>query len=252
MSKKQDPIDVLFCRLFKSVWFYVILALGISGIIIWKMQPTWEQKNKSKILCELDAIQEDVSNNPVAAYERWMKLQDFVRGKKITNQSTQSSLNLTNEKMDSIYQEVKGLIEIRERSRREEAERVAKAKQEEEVRVAKEKAATEAREALKKKYRNVDQSAKNALASLKRLQAFTEVGVNKLKYSEALGVAWGDIKIFVESPQGQNDYPELSLLLAQAIDFYKEASDDWGKDSVQVPWAKAAVVVAHIDKLVNQ
>lgn len=243
MSKKRqiDPSEE-FSAIFKSAWFYVILAGVIFGIFVWSFVPTWEQKNKRKILTEVEQINSLKDDDMVTAYEKWEKLQSYTKGKKITNVEIKRTLDETRIAMVILYPEIATELELRKQELAEEEKRIASAKEE-----------AESREALRKKYRNVDPSAKSALNSLKKLQAFTEVGVNKVRYSEALGVAWGDVKIFVESAEAQTEYSELAALLRQAINQYKDASEDWGTASLlQYHWKSASVTVSKIDDLLNQ
>jgi len=141
-------------------------------------------------------------------------------------------------------------LQAEARQRAEEARR----RQEEERRLA------EAKEQLKKKYRNAPQSAKNALNAIKKLEALTEVGVNYANYSQAVGVAWGDVKIFIESSEGK-EFPELCRLFAEAIAEHKKAIDFWklsiearitDPPPVQVYWLTASVKLKAADQLLNQ
>jgi hypothetical protein len=75
-------------------------------------------------------------------------------------------------------------------------------------------------------YRNAPQSARNALNAVKKVEARIEVGVNYNEYSTAVGEAWGDVKIFAESPDGKS-LPEFNLLLTKAIADYKSVLPIW-------------------------
>lgn len=61
---------------------------------------------------------------------------------------------------------------------------------------------------------------------MKKLEAKTEVGINYRDYSTIVGEAWGDVKLFIDSPEGKA-VPELSDLLASAVSKYKLALDVW-------------------------
>lgn len=255
MAKKIDSVDLFFIRLFQNGWFYLLCSLVTAGIFIWAIQPSWEEKNKREIMKEINLIHQGISEEPISSYERWQKLQATIRGQKIKSEHLRTSLKQAGEDVDRIYPQIKEQLELRDRERiaAETARNTAKRIEEQNLTIAKREA--EQREALAKKYRNVSPSVKQALAALKRLEAFTEVGVNKIKYAEALGESWGDIKVFMESPEGRTDYPELSLLFAEAIDFYKMAGDSWDKDrkyTVQGYWADASAKVREIDQLLNQ
>ena len=75
-------------------------------------------------------------------------------------------------------------------------------------------------------YRNAPQSARGALNAVKKVEARTEIGINYNDYSTVVGEAWGDVKIFIESPDGKK-VPEFSMLLAKAMADYKSALDIW-------------------------
>jgi hypothetical protein len=239
----MDPTDKFFIELFKSKWFYVVCGIIVICISILKLMPSWEDKNKKNLLNQLSSIERISQNDQVKAYQKWEGLKESIKGKEITDIAIQAEFKKMAELMELIHPNVIETIENENRLKQQEEEKLLQAKAEK-----------ERLDELRKKYRKVDQSAKDALAALKRLEAFTEVGVNKLKYSEALGVAWGDIKIFVESPQGQGEYSELSTLLLTAMNHYKYAADNWGGYgySVQEDWGEASQVVSKIDILLNQ
>ena len=62
--------------------------------------------------------------------------------------------------------------------------------------------------------------------AVKKLEARTEVGINYKEYSTAVGDAWGDVKVFVESPEGKR-LPEFSFALMSAMGKYRLALDIW-------------------------
>jgi hypothetical protein len=64
------------------------------------------------------------------------------------------------------------------------------------------------------------------LNALKKLEARTEVGVNYADYVKVVGETWGDVKIFIESPDGKS-LREFSMLLTKAAADYKLALDIW-------------------------
>jgi len=105
---------------------------------------------------------------------------------------------------------------------------------------------------LKLKYRNAPKSARDALNALKRIQAKTEVGVNKFDYSKQLGDSWGEVKIFVESPEGK-DYSDLSDRMRRAIEYYKSAGEGWTIDTLrQTNWSQADQEIKVLDSALNQ
>ena len=82
-------------------------------------------------------------------------------------------------------------------------------------------------------YRNAPQSVRNALNVVKKVEARTEIGINYRDYSSVVGEAWGDVKIFVESPDGKT-IPEFCVLLTKAVRDYKLALDIW-QNKIQWP-----------------
>jgi hypothetical protein len=111
------------------------------------------------------------------------------------------------------------------------------------------------------KYRSAPTGADDALRALKKLEARTEISVTKAGFSEALGVAWGDVKVFVESREGEK-YALLSKHLKDAVDTYKAAQSAWelGKTwgdhtrigELQWWWRKASLEIRAADALINR
>jgi len=64
------------------------------------------------------------------------------------------------------------------------------------------------------------------LNAVKKVEARTEVGINYEDYSRVVGEAWGDVKAFVDAPEGKK-LSEFSFLLRSAIDKYRLAKDVW-------------------------
>jgi hypothetical protein len=251
MTKKPDPIDAFFFKLFRSVKFYVILGAVIVSSLIWASLPSWEEKNSKRINDQIGAINNEVEQAPVQAWRTWEKLQSELQGKTIKSKLLKTKIDELKTRMTEVYPEIQVELERIEAERKKAVE----AEMEAEYERNKIKAEQEAREQLRKKYRNISQDAKDAVASLKKLEAYTEVGVNKLKYQEALGVAWGDIKVFVESAEARENYSELSALLTEAIESYKDAANAWDEDYkslLQTHWQLGAAKIREIDHLVNQ
>jgi len=225
------------------------------AILAWAAVPSWEERNQKRISQTLRVINDDAEQDPVKAWGVWKDLENELKEKKISSNVMRSEIKRTQEKMAALYPEIQEKIERIENERRKAAEAEAEAKADAAAERERQRAEQEARAALRKKYRNINQQAKEAVASLKRLQAYTEVGVTKIKYQEALGEAWGNIKIFIESAEAKDDYPELSALLADAIQAFKDAADAWDKDmkiTLQGHWSLASQKVRDIDSLVNQ
>lgn len=251
MPKKPDPIDAFFMHLFKSVTFYSALAVIVASLLIWKSLPTWEEKNFQKIYEQINEINNEVEHSPVQAWYTWQQLQQELKGKKIKSKILKTSISDLQLKMDAVYPEIQEEIERIEAENRKEAEDRLEAENERK-RIQAEK---NTREQLRKKYRNISQEAKDAVNSLKKLEAYTEVGVNKINYQDALAIAWGNVKVFVESADARSNYPELSLLLTEAIQSYKDAADAWDADDkslLQTHWNLGSIKIKKIDYLVNQ
>ena len=251
MPPPQDPIDAFFSNLFKTIWFWASVACVILGLVVWITWPTWEDKNKSIILSRCDAIL-DINNDQIIAYQQGDELLKDLRTRNIKSASLVARINEVKELMGKLEPKVRAEIEMR---RIDDEKRQAIAKQAEDmahVKEVEEKSKAEAKVKLIAKYANVSKSAKDALVSLKKLQAFTEVGVTKIKYSEALGIAWGDIKVFVESPEAKKDYVELSKMFTEAIEQYKLASTDWDSNGLRNSgWLLGKYKLEEIDKLIN-
>jgi len=251
MSKNPDPIDAFLFKLFKSVKFYIILVVVIASSLIWASLPSWEEKNFQRISEQVRIISNEAEDTPVNAWRRWEQLQNELKGKRIESKPLIKQVNELESKMANLYPTIQEELERIDEDRRIAAAEFTEAENERKKLEAEE----EAREQLRKKYKNISQDAKDAVASLKKLEAYTEVGVNKLKYQEALGVAWGNIKVFVESAEARENYSELSVLLTEAIEAYKDAANAWDSDYkslLQTHWQLGAGKIREIDYLVNQ
>ena len=251
MTKKVDSIDKFFLRMFKSGWFYIGLTGVAIAFLAWSATPSWEDRNRQRVSDTIHAINDDAEQKPVQAWGMWKDLEKELKGKKISSTVLKKKIEETQEKISTLYPEIQDEIERIENERK----KAAAAKAEAAVELEKQRDEQEARAALRKKYRNINPQAKEAFASLKRLQAYTEVGVTKMKYQEALGEAWGNIKVFIESAEAKKDYPELSKLLADAIQSFKDAAEAWDADEkrmLQAHWMLASSKVREIDDLVNQ
>ena len=99
----------------------------------------------------------------------------------------------------------------------------------------------------------------DALNALKRVQAKTEVGVTYIEYGKQLGDSWGDVKIFVESPEGK-EFSDLSDHMRTAIAQYKTADEAWKKKldgngtnaELQEHWKRADLEIKVLDSALNQ
>jgi len=75
-------------------------------------------------------------------------------------------------------------------------------------------------------YRNAPDSARTALNVLKKLEARIEAGITYVDYTKAVGEAWAEVKVFVDSPEARQ-LPEFNFLLVSATNKYKLALDVW-------------------------
>jgi hypothetical protein len=252
-SSQPDPIDAFFKRMFTSIWFYISAALLVCAVLTWALWPTWEDKNTVMIQAECEKILQTPKDEYVFAFKRGQKMLEDIEGKRIKKPQNISKIYELKEFLEKIEKSVRkelDLIEAKEAAKKEKEDRALRAQAELENE-RQEKIRKDAE--LKAKYAKVGKTAKDALISLKKLAAFTEVGVTKIKYGEALGVAWGDIKVFVESVEGKTDYPELCTLFVEAIESYKKASENWEyQTSLQLYWSLAGSKVKEIDALINR
>jgi hypothetical protein len=77
------------------------------------------------------------------------------------------------------------------------------------------------------RYANIPVEAREAYKSLKRLEAKTEIGINYADYSRTIGDTFPDVKLFLESRESRN-LPELTFVLGNAMDCYREVNRLWG------------------------
>ena len=255
MKKKIDPVDAFVLKLLRSVWFYFGAIVVACVAYYWFQLPSWEEKNQSAIESLIEQIDQTLTTDPLTALEKWHDLERMIEGKKLKSVQLSKVIAKVGSKIDLLPAEVKEEFRAREEEKR--AQWAAKEETENEkkrqAQIVEEERRQEAE--LKRKYKNVDPAALDALAALKKLEAFTEVGVTKMKYSEALGESWGDIKVFVESSKARKEYPELVTMLTEAIQLHRDASNSWDdKDQkdVQLKWRLASYKVAEIDNLLNQ
>lgn len=104
--------------------------------------------------------------------------------------------------------------------------------------------------------------ARAALDALKKIEARTEIGVDYDKFREVFTEQYADVKIFMESPQG-NSIPSFSSKVSEATDQYKLAVKDidfyhrfpagaaasgW-RPNVQTPWSNASGAIKEAAEL---
>jgi hypothetical protein len=193
-------------------------------------------------------------NRLLSQYEDAIKLADSSKNVELADLKKESEMA-----RDELRAILKEQLEEEERLKKEQEE-LAKRQEEESKRLAREqamaKAAAEkaakeaeaARIAEKKRqermlniYRNPPAAARAALNAMKKLDARIEVGINYTNYSEVVGESWGEVRIFVESPEGK-EIPEFSQLMELMIDNHKKALDIW-RSQVNDDAPKALVTI---------
>jgi hypothetical protein len=74
--------------------------------------------------------------------------------------------------------------------------------------------------------REVPASAKDAIAALKKFQGRIEIGIQKKDYKPCLGEVWGQVRIFVDSPDGRR-LKEAAALMVEVCTEYQAAERSW-------------------------
>lgn len=117
--------------------------------------------------------------------------------------------------------------EEKKRLEEEERRKAALAEMEAQKRLEAEHRAEETRklEAIKA-YASPPAAARTALNAIKKLNARTEVGINYRDYGTVVGETWAEVKVFVESPEGEQ-LEDFSKLLVGTVDKYRLALDIW-------------------------
>jgi hypothetical protein len=222
-----------------------ITALVVAVLILpYLMRDTWELDNTARLSAKLEQADQLQQSDPLAAYKTYEEVLKETQQHKVTNQSFSEKLASAGRSRDALYQKVKDKILAEEAEKQRQAQEEARRAAAEKQRIAEEQEQARAIERAQKiaednhraeekrrkeavqAYRNVPQSARNAANTVKRLEARTEVGINYADYSRAVGEAWGEVKVFVESPEGKA-VPDFSLLLTNAIADYKTAITAW-------------------------
>lgn len=201
------------------------IMLGVCGgvcvlvvaFLVWSIasRDTWELDNASRVSAKLDEADRLQQSDPLTAYKTYDEVLKEVKQHKITDEQFAQKLANAEKARTALYPKVQEKIQA------EEAEKQRLA-QEEARRAEEEKRIKEAIAA----YRNVPQSARNALNAVKKVEARTEVSISYKDYPTVVGEAWADVKIFTESPEGKK-LPEFSFLLVSAMGKYKFALDVW-------------------------
>ena len=251
-----------------------VVAVALVAVLVVPelTRDRWDLHNAERVsakLAEADRVQQA---DPLAAYETYDEVLKEARQHKIGDAELARKLASAEQSRGTLYQKVQDKIRAEEAGKQrrveeearlaaaekqrrveEEARRAAAEKQRIAAEAEQKRAATEAQGLAEEKqraeekrqkealavYRNPPQSARNALNAVKKVQARTEVGVNLNNWSTIVGEAWGEVKVFAESPEGI-ELPELSFLLTSAMGKYKLALDAWQGELHPVAWNKPA------------
>jgi hypothetical protein len=222
-----------------------VTCLVVAVLVVpYAIRDKWEIYERDRILKKLNEADQLQKINPFLAYKTYDEILKESKKHAITDEHFLKVLNIAENSRSTLYIKVQENIKAEEAEKRRLDEAEAKRVADEKMRIVKEqenKRATEeaqriaeekkrAEEKRRKEavsvYLNTPQSARTALNIVKKVEARTEIGVNYADYSAVVGEAWGEVKIFVESPEGKN-IPEYSLLLKKSIADYKSALDVW-------------------------
>ncbi|HUY35988.1 MAG TPA: hypothetical protein VMV69_24835 [Pirellulales bacterium] len=266
---------------------YVLVAAGVVTLAIvgtllavTLSHDSWESYHGGEFAEKVKQAEAFRESNPLGAYRMLEGALDEASSHKVKDPDLQRAIENAKNAKDALFVQVEKIIREQEAEakRLEEERRLAKEKEARQIAEAKrakdEAAEIEARREKEKKerqaaaharvkaYADVPKSARDALNAVKRIEARTEVGVAYVKYSEAVGESWADVKIFVESPEGKQ-LSELSDVLRSAISAYKSAMDSWRwkldarsddeksvwEHSLQTSWKHASEYIELADKL---
>jgi hypothetical protein len=260
---------------------FAIVAATITSILIALlvvpeiMRDRWELNNSVDVVAKLREADSIRQSNPLAAYKIYDHVITEAGRHNIQDKHFAELLAVAGESRAALFPSVQAMIEKekaeKKRKAREKAEQIAREDRQIKEAEAARRAAEEDRklaaarlEQRKKeikekaaKYKNASPQARAALNALKRIEARTEVGVSYVNYSQVLGEQYGEVKIFIDSPEGQS-MPLFSLRVAEAIQHYKEASENWKRAIdvpmspgvlVQKPWEKAAAAIKKAEEI---
>jgi hypothetical protein len=224
-----------------------IVVVLVATFLVWEIgfRDKWEYKNSIQLASRLDEADRIRESDPFAAYKTYDEILIESGSHKLTDQRFIERLSKAKQARDELGPLVEARLKAEEdeRQRRlralaaEEAENKRRTEEEakkqlelaERERRAKEEKLAE--EVQRKKaataYLDPPSAARDALNALKKVEARTEIGVNYRDYSTVVGETWGDVKIFIESPDGRK-LSEFSRALAIATDDYKLALEIWG------------------------
>ena len=93
----------------------------------------------------------------------------------------------------------------------------------------------------------VPSSATEALTELRKLEARTEIGINKLEYNRELGEVWFSVRTFLKSDDVKL-CPPLANHIRKAMTSYTKANENWGgtfaQKRLRAYWALASCDIA--------
>jgi hypothetical protein len=201
-----------------------VACLVAVGFLIWfaAIRDTWEQDNTYLLLAKLREADYLQQSDPFAAYKIYDEVLKETSQHKIEDERFSKALADAEKSRCALHLKVQDQIRAEEAEGQRQTEKEAKRAAEEAQKTAEEKRRKEAVAV----YRNVPQAARNALNAVKRLEAKTEIGITYVEYVKAVGEAWGEVKIFIDSADAKR-FPEYSLLLRMAIADYKSALNVW-------------------------
>jgi chemotaxis protein histidine kinase CheA len=240
------------------------------GILVWfiAFRDTWELHNASRVSAMLEEADRLQQADPFKAYKAYEEVLNESKKHKITDERFSKMLANAEKSRTALYPRVQDQIRAEEAEKQRRAQEEARLAEAEKQRRADEenqkRAADAARRIAEEKrrredqrrkdavsvYRNAPQSARNALNVVKKVGARIEVGINYANYSSVVGEAWGDVKIFVESPEGKA-LPDFSDLLVKAVADYKSALNVW-QDKINYPSLASGATRLELDVLMQR
>ena len=233
----------------------VITALIAAVILVPHLRrDKWESYNMGRVISRLEEADRLQKTDPLAAYKTYDEVLKEAQQHTITDETFANKLAVAEKSRATLYEKLEEEIKAEEAEKRrlakeaedkikaDAAEKLrrekdeAKRAEEEERRIAEQQAEEKRRREIVSVYRDAPPSARYALNALKKVEARTEVGIVYTDYLKVVGEAWGEVKIFSESPDGQ-ELREFSLLLTKAIADYKVALRAW-KLKIEFPTLK--------------
>ncbi len=276
MRAEENPKTVLIVGIIATI--VTLIAVG-SLLVVTFTGDKWESDNRAAVIKSIGEADQLASSDKLKAFRIYEKVLEEAAGHEIESTYLNERLKHAEEIKSQLWPAVEGEIRRQEaeekrlaeekRRTEEELARLAKererarqlAEEEEAKRVDEEQRRLETVRKQARKYEEASSAARNALNALKRVEARTEVGINYSQYSDVLGEAWAEVKIFIESPEGKKLW-ELSAELEQGVSEYKTALSAWGKKieskygalyefDIQLSWRKGSQHVERAEALLN-